>query len=345
MELIRIVVDQWVGINMVGKFTQSASKNKRSERCRNKTGLRSKRFGLQQRWIPLFAVFLTAHSASALPNGGSFSASTQEGLPSGVSSLGEEFQPCEGCPTFVRVPEAPADLRRIEYVAKYPLTWREYLLSVNEKSCPAPSQVFNISGRSYSAESYLDQLAIDWPISILNQEEIECFKLWLSEKMTYSVEIPDEREWEWFALAGRTNSRFPWGNSTENPPAAVRGVKIATKNILTGIRDQAGVFLVRGVRVGLFPPNAWGLYDIIGNEYQLTSNVYSGSEWYRLHPHAANSGAMLGHSVVLVKGGHAATDVSKIGSVYHSDALRIIDGRFSANVSLRFVLVRSKGDE
>lgn len=322
---------------MESRSTYSVSRNKRTDCWRENADLQSAgraRLGVWQKCITLLIAFVTAHSACA-----------QQAKSPSPSPLGEELQVCAGCPTFVKVPKAPADIRRIEYVAKYPLTWREYLISVDDGACRPPSQVFQISGRSYSAEKYLDQLKIDWPISILNQDEIECFRRWLDNKTAYAVELPSDREWEWFALAGRTGSRFPWGDNTEDPPAAVKGVKIATENVLTGLRDQAGVFLVRGVRVGLFPPNRWGLYDLIGNEYELTSNIYSGEEWYRMHPHPANSGAMINYGVALVKGGHAGLDLERIGSVYQSDSIRIMDGRFSSNVSLRFILVMGGDDE
>lgn len=257
----------------------------------------------------------------------------------GGLAVGQPAEACEGCPVFVRVPDAAEPLRRIRYVAKYPLTWRQYLVAVKKKACPVPSLEINISGRIYSAETYLDELEIDWPISILNKSEIDCFKAWLTAKSGYVATLPTEKEWEWFALGDRTDSNFPWGNSTEDPPAAVKGVEIARENILTGIRDQAGVFLANGVRVGTFAPNSWGLNDLIGSGWELTSAVYTGREWYRLHPHPFNAGVMLDHDVVVVKGGFPGEDLSKIRSVYNSRSLRIIDGRFSSGISLRFVLI------
>jgi len=259
------------------------------------------------------------------------------------SAVGEEFQPCDGCPTFIRVPHAPGELRRVMYVAKYPLTWRHYLKPVREGACLAPSRTYEEAGRTQRVGDYLDELEIDWPVTILTPEEVGCYKDWLDGQLELSVEIPSESEWNWFALGDMVGSRFPWGNEAENPPAAVRGVEIDSDDILTGISDQAGYWLVSGVRIGLFQPNSWGLYDVVGNEYQLTSTAFSGRDWYARHPYSHNAGKMLNHEVFIVKGGSVSSRLPETSIVESSNSVRVIDGRYSANVSVRFILI--SGDE
>ncbi len=81
-----------------------------------------------------FSPMLAASESDFLPNVSDSEPSQQLG----EKAVGQTAEACEGCPVFVKVPDAPEPLRRIRYVAKYPLTWRQYLVAVKEKACPVP---------------------------------------------------------------------------------------------------------------------------------------------------------------------------------------------------------------
>lgn len=224
--------------------------------------------------IPVSASFLSELGQASL----AMLVATQANVPSRAdqahdwkrSQVGQELQPCTTCPTFVRTPEATSTLRRIVYVAKYEVTWRQYLAAVDENACPAPKRTLVGTGE-VSTAALTDELRLDWPIELQEMGELNCFTNWLTTKTELKVAVPTTKEWDWFAAAGDAKARFPWGDSETDPPAAVPGVRVARTNESPYIHSLDTTRFIVGVRVGSFPPNGWGLFDVIGNAFELTT--------------------------------------------------------------------------
>jgi len=253
--------------------------------------------------------------------------------------VGEEYIPCEGCPVFVRVPNAPDDLRPIQYVAKYELTWAKYLSSVTDGVCAWPVRTDALRKQGLSRSDMLDVLTIDWPISILTKSEIECYSDWLQRETALTVAVPSENEWNWFAAGDLTDANFPWGDNVNDPPAAVPGVAIPRADEFIDRANGSLSPLVPGVRVGMFPPNSWGLFDLVGNQYELTSTTYSGEEWLRANPESRFAGQLRDRDVVIIKGGNRYFRNWTIGINDRSRSARIFNGEYSTNLAVRFVLI------
>ena len=99
---------------------------------------------------------------------------------------------------------------------------------------------------------------------------------WLSEREGVTYRLPTEAEWEYAARAGK-RTRFPGGGDPD--------VLLHTANIFdreTALRwprwrEQAGSGsdgYAFTAPVGSFQPNAWGLYDMIGNVWEWCSDWY-----------------------------------------------------------------------
>jgi formylglycine-generating enzyme required for sulfatase activity len=85
------------------------------------------------------------------------------------------------------------------------------------------------------------------PVIRVNWRDAQAYVSWLSQKTAHKYRLPSEAEWE-YAARGGTQSAYPWGDSWNNA------------------RFANGARSIRGTtEVGSYPPNPFGIYDVIGN--------------------------------------------------------------------------------
>ena len=65
--------------------------------------------------------------------------------------------------------------------------------------------------------------------------------------------LPTEAEWEFTARGGLPNPKYPWGNEEPNPARA--------NYRASGVGGPAAV--------GTYPPNPYGVFDLVGNVWQF----------------------------------------------------------------------------
>lgn len=238
-----------------------------------------KRFLIAMRTVAIGFAFASVAGAPAI----CAQVRTQQTDGTFQESIGAVSKPCNDCPEFVRVPNAPSNARRILYVARSELTWNQYLAAASQGSCEIPVPSPNIRNISQSEiEDHLDRVRIDWPIDILRPSDVRCYLQWLQSKTDLIVALPTGFEWEWFARASLDTTRFPWGDNPEPEREALELESVRTEDRLP-FRENGSMerfnSLTSGVRVGAFPANEWNIVDLMGNSYELTNEVFEDQEW------------------------------------------------------------------
>jgi len=107
----------------------------------------------------------------------------------------------------------------------------------------------------------------DHPVEGVTWGECQQFCRWLSAKEGRLYRLPTEAEWEYACKAGTTTMLY-WGdNSWDRRKANVGGIRTAPESY-----KEDGY--MNTSPVGIYPPNPWGLYDMIGNVWEWVADWY-----------------------------------------------------------------------
>jgi sulfatase modifying factor 1 len=110
------------------------------------------------------------------------------------------------------------------------------------------------------------------PVVHVAYEDAEAYCKWSGAR------LPTEAEWEFASRGGKEQLRYGWGADV-NPD----GRQMA--NIFQGsfpVRDLREDGFATTSPVKSFPPNEYGLYDIIGNVWEWTSDYYDAAYFKKL---------------------------------------------------------------
>lgn len=92
------------------------------------------------------------------------------------------------------------------------------------------------------------------PVVFISWKDAKEYILWLCEQDGHDYQLPTEAQWEYACRAG-TRTVYPWGNKfNENLLNASKGRECPTV-------------------VGSYPPNQWGLFDMLGNVWEWCEDV------------------------------------------------------------------------
>jgi formylglycine-generating enzyme required for sulfatase activity len=124
-------------------------------------------------------------------------------------------------------------------------------------------------GRDFSWRKPGFRQTDDSPVVDVTWNDAVAFCEWLSKRDGKQYRLPTEAEWEYACRAGTTTA-FHFGRSCNGTQANCNG------EFPYGT-EMAGPFLKRTSRVGSYPPNAFGLYDMSGNVREWCSDWYQPS--------------------------------------------------------------------
>lgn len=134
-----------------------------------------------------------------------------------------------------------------------------------------------------------------FPVENISWEAAAAFcvalsKLPVEAEARRTYRLPSEAEWEYACRAG-TTTETPFGDTLSSRQANFNGT--------SPLGNAAeGPNLGRTCPVGMFPPNAFGLYDLLGNVWEWCADWYA-EDTYRIEPRRDPQGPEHGEHRVL----------------------------------------------
>jgi formylglycine-generating enzyme required for sulfatase activity/class 3 adenylate cyclase len=183
-------------------------------------------------------------------------------------------------PSGMRLPLHPVRIARQFALGEYLLTRKQYAAFVAEtgrggSGCWAtasdmPSLRFDVA-RTWRDPGFAQ--ADDHPVVCVNWYDAIAYVGWLSKKTGQYYRLPTEAEWEYAGRAEGVTGRY-FGNASICEFANVRD---RSKKVLYSAGQffnecDGGFFNTSPV--GSFPPNGFGLYDMIGNVWELVEDCW-----------------------------------------------------------------------
>lgn len=216
----------------------------------------------------VFAIFILPWNLNAVADGP-------------TQPLARIFKDCPDCPEMVPVPAGKFDMGSPEdeqgrdanegpqhtvtiarpfAVGKYEVTFEEWDACVSGGGCRKVGDEGWGRGKR--------------PVINVGWAEAQAYASWLTSKTGQHYRLLTEAEWEYAARAG-TASRYYWGDDVGRNNANCNGCDSRWDNKQTA-------------PAGSFPPNAFGLHDMLGNVWEWVADCphdnyndapADGSEW------------------------------------------------------------------
>ena len=174
-------------------------------------------------------------------------------------AVGKVFRDCDGCPDMVVIPAGIYDMggtRRITLgrqfaVGKTEVTFAQWDVCVSEGGCS-----HRPDDRGWGRDNQ--------PVMDVSWDDAKQYVAWLSRKTSKSYRLLTEAEWEYAARAGTTTAYY-WGDSADGM------CRYASVAYVGGV----GCGINKTSPVGQRQPNAFGLYDMLGNVWEWVEDCWN----------------------------------------------------------------------
>ena len=158
------------------------------------------------------------------------------------------------------------------------------------------------------------------PVNCVSWEDTQLYVAWLAELTGSPYRLPTEAEWEYGAWAG-SDALYPWGDSPHQGCRYVNAYDLDSREHYPmawphmGCRDGFADM----APVGSLEPNAFGLYDMLGNVWEFAEDCATKSHVGR--PQDGRAWVWDGGCARRIqRGGGWMTSVAHIRPGYHGDA-------------------------
>lgn len=231
--------------------------------------------------------------------------------------VGSVFKDCADCPEMVVVPSGSIRIGSTEQeragfavppsfaaresqievkiakpfaVGRFEITREQFAAYVADAKVPT---VLGCAGYDPAVNGWPMRPTLSWrdpgfeqsgqdPVVCLNWPDATGFVTWLSKKTGKKYRLLSETEWEYAARGGSTDV-YPWGSSPVDMCARAniydRPTAIAVQD-KDAMNETLCLYPPHGPYtdpVGSYAPNGFGLYDVIGNAWELVEDCASDS--------------------------------------------------------------------
>jgi len=227
--------------------------------------------------------------------------------PAGMKP-GTTFRDCKDCPEMVVVPagtfamgspsseagrradEGPQHTETIPRaiaVSKFEVTVEEYKRFMNDTGRDPGARCWYYrdeadewlpkDGRTFSDPGFAQTGRS--PAVCLNYGDARAYASWLSKVTGQIYRLPSEAEWEYAARAGTKTARY-WGDGDKDQCSYANGADKTWHSKYPkdpGFNPSCDDGYAFTAPVGTYKPNAFGLYDMLGNGWELTQDCSTGS--------------------------------------------------------------------
>ena len=219
---------------------------------------------------------------------------------------GDSFSDCSSCPEMVVLPAGtftmgspPGEAGRTSdegplhevtigkpiAVGKFEVTRGLFAVFAEEIGLRTADGCYVLSGpgeKKLPNRSWLEpgfQQSDDDPVVCVSWDEASAYAKWLSKKTGQDYRLPSEAEWEYAARgesAPGTYPRFYFGADDKDLCAYANGADTSTS--LDAHNQTCSDDIAESTAtVGRYKPNAFGLYDTLGNVWEWTADCYHDS--------------------------------------------------------------------
>ena len=231
-------------------------------------------------------------------------------VPAGKFMMGD----IQGIGLKDEVPVHEVEIKQRFAIGKYSVTFSEYDLFCEATGRKKPGDRGWGRGKQ--------------PVILVSWLDATAYTQWLSQETGENYRLPTEAEWEHAARAG-TNTSYWWGDSMKPGMANCHQCNDKTTK-------------PRPVTVGHFMPNAFGLYDALGNVFEWTASkwtkTFNGEELKQINNDEVQVLAnYLDAAQIAMRGG-----TWNLGAKFNRSSSRYYGAPQSANTNLGFRIARSE---
>lgn len=201
-------------------------------------------------------------------------------IPAGSFEMGvDEVEPMRGAEARPLGPRRQVTIPKAFAIGRTEVTTGEFRAFVKATGHTPEANACTENGTYPNAKSWEDPgfgrpSRDNEPVVCVSWRDAEAYAAWLSKKTGKSYRLPTEAEWEYAAKAG-AKTKWSWGD--DDRLACQYGNIADAAEVDTGAQpeDYCKDGYVGVAPVASFKPNAWGVYDMVGNVWEWVKDCSS----------------------------------------------------------------------